>query len=71
MTKFPNKKQQAIARNQDGLVSIIIVVILMIVISIIVLSFAKVVRNEQRQTLDRQLSTQAYYAAESGVNTCL
>lgn len=54
--------------NQDGIVSIIITVILMIVITLIVLSFAKISRQEQRNALDRSLSTQAYYAAESGIN---
>jgi hypothetical protein len=42
--------------------------ILMIVISLIVLGFAQLSRRNQRETLDRQLSTQAFYAAESGVN---
>lgn len=54
--------------DQRGLVSMVIVTVLMIVITIMTLSFSNVVRNEQRQTLDRQLNTQAYYAAESGVN---
>jgi hypothetical protein len=40
----------------------------MIVISLIVLAAAQLSRRGQRQTLDRQLSTQAFYAAESGVN---
>jgi Tfp pilus assembly protein PilX len=55
-------------RNQQGIVSITVTVVLMIVISLIVLTFAKIIRREQRQALDRQLSTQAFYAAESGVN---
>jgi hypothetical protein len=38
------------------------------VISLIVLGFAQISRRNQRQALDRQLSTQAFYAAESGVN---
>jgi Tfp pilus assembly protein PilX len=40
----------------------------MIVVSLIVLGFAQISRRNQRQTLDRQLSTQAFYAAETGVN---
>lgn len=54
--------------DQRGMAAIMITVILMIVISIIVLGFAQVVQREQRNSLDNQLSTQAYYAAESGVN---
>jgi hypothetical protein len=50
------------------MVSIIITFILMIVISITVLGFAQVIRRSERQALDAQLSTQAFYAAESGVN---
>lgn len=51
-----------------GMVSILVVMILMIVITLIVLGFAQVSRREQRQSLDRQLSTQAFFAAESGIN---
>lgn len=54
--------------DQRGLVSMVIVVVLMMVITIMTLSFSNAVRNEQRQALDRQLNTQAYYAAESGIN---
>lgn len=45
--------------------------ILMIVISLMTLSFATLSRREQRQALDKQLSTQAFYAAESGINDAL
>ncbi len=55
-------------KNQQGIVSIVITIILMLVITLIVLSFAQISRREQRNALDRQLSTQAFYAAESGVN---
>lgn len=54
--------------NQSGIVSLVITVILMVVISLVVLSFAKISRREQRSALDRQLSTQAFYAAETGIN---
>lgn len=50
------------------MVAIVTTMILMIVISIIVLGFSQVVRRNQRQVLDRQLSSQAFYAAESGIN---
>lgn len=54
--------------NQQGIVSIMVTIILMMVISLIVISFARTSRREQRDSLDRQLSTNAFYAAESGVN---
>ncbi len=57
-----------IRTNQQGMVSIMVTMILMIVMSLIVLGFAQNARRNQRETLDRQLSTQAFYAAESGVN---
>lgn len=56
------------ANRQAGVVSIMVTMIMMIVISLLVLGFAELSRNEQRSTLDQQLSAQAYYAAESGVN---
>jgi Tfp pilus assembly protein PilX len=54
--------------SQAGIASLMVTMVLMIVISLIVLGFAQVARREQRNTLDRQLSTQAFYAAESGIN---
>lgn len=61
----------ALHKNQNGLVSIMVTVIIMVMISLIVMGFARVVRREQRQALDRQLSTQAFYAAESGINAAI
>lgn len=57
-----------IVSDQRGMVAIITTMILMIVISLIVLGFSQVVRRNQRQVLDTQLSSQAFYAAESGLN---
>lgn len=54
--------------RQAGVVSLMVTLVMMIVITLIVLGFAEIARNEQRSSLDDQLSTQAYYAAESGVN---
>jgi len=50
------------------MVSILVTMLLLIVISLIVLGFAQIARRNQRQSLDRQLSTQAFYAAETGIN---
>jgi len=63
-----NATFQKIRRSQAGTVSIMTTMVLMIVISLIVLGFAQISRRNQKQSLDRQLSTQAFYAAESGVN---
>ncbi len=48
-----------------------VTMILMIIISLIVVGFARLVRREQRQSLDDQLSTQAFYAAETGINDAI
>jgi|GEM_PF-1826171 len=53
--------------DQRGVASLIISMITMVIISLIVIGFAIIARREQRQSLDQQLSTQAFYAAESGV----
>ena len=54
--------------TEAGFVSIIVTMIIMIILTLIVLGFASLGRKEQLSALDRQLSTQAFYAAESGVN---
>lgn len=57
-----------LVRREAGVVSIMVTMVMIIVISLLILGFAEISRNEQRNTLDDQLSAQAYYAAESGVN---
>jgi Tfp pilus assembly protein PilX len=57
--------------NQKGLVTIVSVIIIVIIITIITLSLAALTRRGLRQSLDEQLSTQAQYAAESGVNAAI
>lgn len=64
-------KRLSLRTNQRGMVSIMVTMILMIVLSLIVLGFAQISRRNQRETLDRQLSTQAFYAAESGINDAM
>lgn len=62
------KTDLRILRKQDGVVSIIVSITIMIILSLIVIGFARLMRREERQALDRQLSSQAYYAAESAIN---
>ena len=54
--------------NEDGLVAIVVATVVMIILSLITLGFARIMQSEQRQALDRSLSTQAFYAAESAIN---
>lgn len=55
-------------QDQRGLVSFMVTLIMMLVISLIVIGFTQVTNRNRREQLDRQLSMQAFYAAESGVN---
>lgn len=55
-------------RDERGMASFLITLFIMMVIGLIVIGFAQLTRRDQRQSLDRQLSVQANYAAETGVN---
>jgi Tfp pilus assembly protein PilX len=61
-------QQIKVWNNESGLVSLVVTVIIMVVLTLITLSFSQLMRHEETQALDRQLSTQAYYASESGIN---
>lgn len=61
-------RKSKLHNDQTGLVAFMVVMIIMILLTLIVLAFGKLVRREQREALDRQLNTQAFYAAESAVN---
>lgn len=65
------KKKQNMIKDERGLVSMVVTVLIMLVISLIVLSMARNANREQRQALDRQLASQAFYAAESGINDAI
>ncbi|HET7320074.1 MAG TPA: pilus assembly PilX N-terminal domain-containing protein [Candidatus Saccharimonadales bacterium] len=62
------KRQQL---EEQGFASIIIVMTLVIILGLMAIGFGRLMRSEQRSALDRQLSTQAYYAAESGVKDAI
>lgn len=61
-------KKETIIKDQKGIASMVIVILLMTLLSLIVMSMTQNANREQRQALDRQLNTQAFYVAESGVN---
>ncbi len=54
--------------SERGMAALMVTTILLLVITLIIVGFSQVSRRNQRDTLDRQLSSQALYAAESGVN---
>ncbi len=58
-------------KNEQGFVSIFTVIIIMAILTLLTISFTNITRQAQQNTLDNQLSTQAFYAAESGVNDAL
>jgi len=57
--------------NEKGVISIIVTMVFIIVVGLIVLGFGEISRNQSRQTVDNQLSTASYYAAQSVINTIL
>lgn len=64
-------KRQNYINDESGFASLIIALILVIVLSLLTVGFAGLMRNSQKQALNRHLSSQAYYAAESGINDAL
>lgn len=62
------RRQGSMRGNQDGFVAIIACMTVITILAVITTGFARLMQREQRQALDRQLSSQAFYAAESGVN---
>jgi hypothetical protein len=66
-----NKYLHSIAKSEKGYASFVITLVTMIVVSLIVVAFATDARLEQKDTLASTLATQAYYAAESGINDAI
>ncbi len=62
---------KSLRHQESGLVSLIVAITFITILTLITTSFALLSRREARQALDRQLSTQAFYAAESGVNDAI
>lgn len=54
--------------NESGMASILITMFLIIIMSLMVMAMSKNANREQRQSLDRQLSDQAFYNAMTGIN---
>lgn len=61
-------RSRRLRQSETGIISLMMTLVIIVVISLIVLGLAQLSRREQRQAADNQLSTQAFYAAESGVN---
>lgn len=57
----------SLRKNETGLAAFIVTTFIIIMLSITVMAYSQSTRREQRQALDRQLSSQAFYTAESAV----
>jgi hypothetical protein len=57
-----------IRTEEQGFASIVIAIVMVLVLSLVTVGFAQLMRREEKSALDKQLSSQAYYAAESGIN---
>src|SRR5680860_227060 len=57
--------------NQRGAVAMITVIFIAIILTIITTSFIRLSINEQRESTDDDLTTRAFYAAESGVQDAI
>lgn len=63
-----SNNRSKLINKQTGLVSVTVTIVIMIIVTLVVSSFALIVRREQRRALNRQLNTQAFAAAEAGIN---
>ncbi len=57
--------------NQHGAIAMITVIFVAILLTVITTSFIRLAVNEQREATDDDLTTRAFYAAESGVQDAL
>ena len=54
--------------SEQGFASIVIALTLVLIMALLTVGFAQLTRREQQNALKKQLSVQAYYASESGIN---
>ncbi len=65
---FMLRKTKKPKTDQSGLVSLIVVAILAVVLGLVAVGFSKLMDRELRQSLDRELSAQAFYSALAGLD---
>jgi Tfp pilus assembly protein PilX len=65
---MPKLHHHHLAQEQQGFTSLVISLTLVLVLALLVVGFGQLTRREQQDALNKQLSTQAYYAAETGIN---
>ncbi len=57
--------------REDGFAPIIVSIIIVIVLSLLTIGFVTLADNNAQSALNRQLSNNAYYAADSGINDAI
>lgn len=57
--------------NSEGIIAIFSVLIIMGILGLLTIGFSSIIRQAQKRTLDDHLSSQAFYAAESGINMAI
>ncbi len=57
--------------DESGVVSIISIVIFSIIFTIVAMAYVRSVSSQQKNSLDYDMSTKAYYSAESGIQDAL
>jgi hypothetical protein len=67
MTNFI-KNITKLQTNQDGVAAFFVTIMVMIIFGVLILSFSQISNKEGTNAVDRVLSTQALYAAQSGIN---
>lgn len=69
MRSIRGMKDMSIRTNdQSGMVSITVTLLFVLVSALVVIGFTQIAQRNSRQALDRQLSAQAQYAAETAIN---
>lgn len=56
---------------QKGFVALFSVMVIMAILGLLTIGFSSITRQAQKRTLDDHLSSQAFYAAESGINMAI
>lgn len=64
-------KKNNLNKDQQGIIAIFSVMIIMGILTLLTVGFSNITRQAQKRALDDFLNTQAFYAAETGINGAL
>lgn len=60
-----------IQKQEQGFASMVVALTVVIILALVTVGFAQLTRREQQNALNKQLATQANYAAEAGINDAI